>query len=88
MKTILVKHLSWLWNNFEKMLIILFLATFPLNIRKVFPTFYSYPGGEFNEYLTPSLNWSDMIILFLIINITIKKLISQWKGQKENNSLF
>ncbi len=78
MKSIFVKHFSWLWNSAEKILIFLFLATFPFNLRKVFLTPYSYPKGEFNEYMTLSLNWSDILILSLIIIYIIKNTFSQY----------
>ena len=83
MKLILVKHLAWLWNNAEKILIFVFFATFPFNIRKVFLTPYSYLRGEFNEYMTLSLNWSDILILSLIIIYIIKYLFSQYIQPRE-----
>lgn len=76
----------WLWKNAEKILVFVFFATFSLNVRKVFPTFFSYPRGEFNEYMTPSLNWSDVLILTLIIIYIIKYIISQ--GIKLEKTVF
>lgn len=78
MRTILVKHLDYLWNNTEKILIFVFFATFSFNIRKIFLTPLSYPKGDFNEYMTLSLNWSDILILSLIIIYIIKYIISQY----------
>src|SRR3989339_326290 len=84
MKAIFVKHLDSMWNNAERILIFLFLATFPFNLRKVFLTPYSYPKGEFNEYMTLSLNWSDVLILSLIIIYIIKYLFSQYMQPKKD----
>lgn len=79
------KNISWPWNNAEKILVFLFFATFPFNLRKVFLTPYSFPKGEFNEYMTLSLNWSDILILSLIIIYIIKRLISQlYKPNRES----
>lgn len=61
-----------IWKNAEKWLIIIFLATFTLNIRKVFLTPYSYLNGQFNEYMTPSFSWADLLILLIIIVYAIK----------------
>ena len=77
MKAIFVKHFGWLWNNAEKILIFVFFATFAFNLRKVFLSPYSYLNGEFNEYLTMSLSWSDILVLLLIIIYIIKYLFSQ-----------
>ncbi|MDP1845993.1 MAG: O-antigen ligase family protein [Candidatus Moranbacteria bacterium] len=71
---------SWLWQNTEKILIILFLATFTLNIRKVFLTPYSFLNGTFNEYLTMSFSWADALMIATIIIYTIKYIICQSKS--------
>lgn len=67
-----VKQFRLLWNNIEAILIFLFFATFSFNIRKIFLTKYSYLNGEFNEYMTMSFNWSDLLILLLLIIYIIK----------------
>lgn len=71
------QKLAWLWQNGERILIILFLATFALNIRKVFLTPYSFLNGTFNEYMTPSFSWADMLMITVIIIYTIKWLNGQ-----------
>ena len=67
----------WLWQNAEKILIITFLATFTLNVRKVFLTPYSYLNGEFNEYTTSSFSWADLLMILIILIYTIKWLLRQ-----------
>ncbi|TSA46170.1 O-antigen ligase domain-containing protein [bacterium] len=71
---------SWLWQNAEKVLIILFLATFTLNIRKVFLTPYSFLNGTFNEYLTMSFSWADALMIAAILIYTIKYILRQFKS--------
>jgi O-antigen ligase len=75
-------------QNAEKILIILFLAAFSFNIRKVFLTPYSFLDGTFNEYLTPSLGWADFLMLAVIIIYTIKWLYSQFVWDLSDNSLL
>jgi O-antigen ligase len=79
------KKTFWLWNNAEKILVLLFFTTFPFNLRKVFLTPYSFPKGEFNEYLTLSLNWSDVLILSLLFIYTIKRILSQISKPTKKN---
>jgi O-antigen ligase len=67
----------YIWQNAEKWLIILFLATFALNIHKVFLTPLSFLNGTFNEYMTPSYSWADLLMLTVIIIYTIKWFIGQ-----------
>lgn len=78
MKQNLRNNLAWLWENGERILIILFLATFTLNVRKVFLTPLSFLNGYFNEYLTPSFSWADLVMLAVIIMYTIKWLYCQF----------
>jgi len=80
MKANFVKHLRWLWNNIEAILFFLFFTTFAFNIRKVFLTKYSFLGGEFNEYMTPSFSWADLLIILLIIIYITKYLIRQYRN--------
>ncbi|PIV83546.1 MAG: hypothetical protein COZ87_01835 [Candidatus Moranbacteria bacterium CG_4_8_14_3_um_filter_43_15] len=77
MKRSLGNKISWLWQNAEKILIVVFLATFTLNIRKIFLTPYSYLNGEFNEYTTLSFSWADLLMLAVILIYTIKWLLGQ-----------
>ncbi|MDD3487222.1 MAG: O-antigen ligase family protein [Candidatus Moranbacteria bacterium] len=77
------QKLTWLWNNVEKLLIILFFTTFTLNIRKVFLTKYSFLNGGFNEYLTPSFTWADLLILLTIFIYIIKYLYCQFRAYYE-----
>ena len=67
-----------IWQNAENWLIILFLATFALNMRKIFLTPYSFLNGTFNEYTTLSFSWADLLMLAVIIIYTIRWLISQF----------
>jgi len=73
-----MKKLTYIWLNADKILIALLAATFTLNIRKVFLTQYSFLNGTFNEYLTISLSWADILIISIIfiytINITYKQV--------------
>ena len=64
--------ISWLWQNAERILIIVFFATFTFNIRKVFLTPYSFLNGGFNEYTTISLSWADALMIAVILIYTIK----------------
>ena len=68
---------TWLWQNAEKILIVLFFATFTLNIRKVFLTPYSFLNGGFNEYMTMSFSWADLLILTTITVYTTKSILRQ-----------
>lgn len=68
---------SWLWQNAQNLLIILFLATFTLNIRKVFLTPFSFLNGTFNEYMTMSFSWADALMMATILIYTIKYIICQ-----------
>lgn len=77
MKHSLRNKTLWLWENGECLLIILFLATFTLNIRKVFLTPYSYLNGEFNEYTTLSFSWADLLMVSVILIYAIKWLFRQ-----------
>jgi hypothetical protein len=74
------KKISWLWKNAEKILIILFLATFTFNIRKVFLTPYSFLNGSFNEYLTMNISWADVLMIGVLIMYTIKTIVCQYKS--------
>jgi O-antigen ligase len=71
------ENLSWLWRNAEKVLIVTFFLTFTLNIRKVFLTPYSFLNGGFNEYMTMSFSWADLLILTTIFIYTIKYALRQ-----------
>lgn len=87
MNTFLSK-VRYIWQNAENLLIILFLATFTLNIRKVFLTPYSFLNGEFNEYMTLNFSWTDLLMLAVIIIYTIKTLFSQSVNHNTGKSLF
>jgi len=54
-----------------------FFATFAFNIRKVFLTKYSFLNGTYNDFLTPSIRMSDIVILLFIIIYIIKYVFSQ-----------
>lgn len=69
--------LNWFWENAESILIVLFLASFSFNIRKVFLTPYSFLNGEFNEYLTINFSWADFLMITVILIYTTKWLIRQ-----------
>lgn len=86
MKQRLKQKSAWLWQNAEKILIIVFFATFTFNIRKVFLTPYSFLGGEFNEYMTISVSWADALMVGTIIIYNIKLLISQFIERNSANS--
>jgi len=88
MESNFVKHLKWLWNNTEAILFFIFFATFTFNIRKVFLTPYSYLNREFNEYLTISFSWADLLIILLMLIYTIKYIISQYKGYSSSTFLL
>ena len=77
---------NWLWQNAENLLIILFLATFTLNIRKVFLTPYSFLNRTFNEYMTMSFSWADALMIAVIFIYTIKIIMSQSKHSSSNLS--
>jgi hypothetical protein len=68
---------AWLWRNAEKILIVIFFLTFSLNIRKVFLTPYSFLNGGFNEYMTMSIGWADLLMLAAIVIYTTKYILSQ-----------
>lgn len=71
------QKIAWSWQNAEKILVVVFLATFTLNIRKVFLTPYSFFNGGFNDYLTFSLNWADILMIAVILIYTMKWILSQ-----------
>jgi O-antigen ligase len=71
--------LGWLWLNLERLIIVLFFFSFTLNIRKVFLTPYSFLNGGFNEYLTPSFTWSDLLIISVIFIYIIKYIFCQFR---------
>lgn len=81
------QKISWFWQNAERILIVLFLLTFSLNIRKVFLTPYSFLNGGFNEYMTMSFSWADVLMIGTIIIYNIKLLISQFRQGKITNAL-
>jgi len=80
--------LAWLWQNAEKILIVIFFLTFSLNIRKVFLTPYSFLNGGFNEYMTISFGWADLLMIGTITIYNIKLLISQFRQGETGNSLL
>ena len=67
----------WLWQNAEKILIVVFFLTFTFNIRKVFLTPYSFLNGGFNEYMTMSFSWADALMLAIIVIYTTKSILRQ-----------
>ncbi len=71
------RYMRILWENSERILIVLFLLIFPLNLRKVFLTPYSFQKGYFIEYLTSNLSFADIIVLLTIFIFTIKIIIRQ-----------
>src|SRR5665648_405144 len=71
------ENLSWIWQNTEKVLIVAFFLTFTLNIRKVFLTPYSFLNGGFNEYMTMSFSWADLLMLTTILIYTTKSILRQ-----------
>ena len=71
------QKIAWLWQNAEKILIVIFFLTFTLNIRKVFLTPYSFLNGGFNEYMTMSFSWADVLMLAIIVIYTTKLIVSQ-----------
>src|SRR5665648_1217238 len=71
------ENLSWIWQNTEKVLIVAFFLTFTLNIRKVFLTPYSFLNGGFNEYMTMSFSWADLLMLATIVIYTTKSILRQ-----------
>jgi len=79
------QKITWLWQNAERLLIIVFLTSFTFNIRKVFLTPYSFLNGGFNEYTTFSLSWADTLIIAVIIIYTIKYTISQLNKVSNSN---
>lgn len=82
------QKIAWLWQNAEKVLIVTFFLTFTLNIRKVFLTPYSFLNGGFNEYMTMSFSWADVLMIGIIVIYNIKLLISQIRKQVSKNSLL
>ena len=85
MKQSLRNNLAWIWENGELILIIIFLATFGLNVRKVFLTPYSFLNGYFNEYLTSSFGWADLLMVTVIIIYTTKWLYCQFVQVHSSN---
>jgi O-antigen ligase len=77
MENSFTRKTNWLWQNAEKILIIIFLLTFSFNIRKFFLTPYSFLNGTFNEYLTINLSWADGLMIAIIIIFTIKSVYTQ-----------
>jgi O-antigen ligase len=71
------KNMRWLWQNAERILIIVFFLTFSFNIRKVFLTPFSFLNGGFNEYMTMSFSWADLLMLAIIVIYTIKSVYCQ-----------
>jgi len=69
--------LAWLWQNTEKVLIVVFFLTFTFNIRKVFLTPFSFLNGGFNEYTTIFISWADILMIAVILSYTIKWLSGQ-----------
>ena len=84
----LKQNITWLWQNAEKILIVIFFLTFTLNIRKVFLTPYSFLNGGFNEYTTMSFSWADLLMIGIIIIYNIKLLISQFRQAEAAHSLL
>jgi O-antigen ligase len=78
--------LQHIGQNIENWLIILFMATFTLNIRKVFLTPFSFLNGTFNEYMTYSFSWADLLMLAVIIIYTIKLIHSQLIIRRYHNT--
>jgi len=85
MRNSFTKNLIWFWENAEKLLVVLFLATFSLNIRKVFLTKHSFLNGEFNEYTTPSFSLADLLMLTTILIFATKWLFRQFIRRPEKN---
>lgn len=85
MRNSFTKHIKFLWSNAEEILIILLFATFAFNIRKIFLTKYSFLSGTYNDYLTPSIRLSDIVIILTIIIFTIKYIISQYRSRKTSS---
>ncbi|MFH0930296.1 MAG: O-antigen ligase family protein [Candidatus Moraniibacteriota bacterium] len=71
------ENIAWFWQNAERILIVTFFLTFTLNIRKVFLTPHSFLNGEFNEYMTMSFSWADLLMITTILIYTIKYISSQ-----------
>lgn len=71
------QRMAWLWQDAEKVLIVIFFLTFTLNIRKVFLTPFSFLNGGFNEYTTISVSWADLLMLAIIVIYTTKSIVSQ-----------
>ncbi len=82
------QKISWLWENAERVIIILFLATFSFNIRKVFLTPHSFLNGEFNEYTTLSISWADCLMIAAILIYITKTLYRQIELPLADNSLL
>jgi len=82
------QKIAWLWRNAERILAVVFFLTFSLNIRKVFLTPYSFLNGGFNEYMTMSFSWADLLMIGTIIIYNIKLLISQFKQAETSNPLL
>jgi hypothetical protein len=77
MRNSFTKKIRSLLEKAGVILIMLFFVTFPFNIRKVFPVKYSFLKGTYNDFLTPSIRISD-IIIFLFIIFTIINFICQY----------
>jgi len=71
------QKIAWLWRNAEKVLLVTFFLTFTFNIRKVFLTPYSFLNGGYNEYMTMSFSWADLLILATIVIYTTKSILRQ-----------
>jgi O-antigen ligase len=82
------QKIVWLWQNAERILIIVFFLTFSFNIRKVFLTPYSFLNGGFNEYMTMSFSWTDLLMIGTIIIYNIKLIIGQFRQERVANSLL
>jgi len=85
------QKLVWLWQNAERILIVLFFLTFSLNIRKVILTPFSFLKGGFNEYMTPSFSWADLLMLAIIaiytINIILRQVINPYYARSGHRKI-
>ena len=71
------QKLEWLWQNAERILIVVFFLTVSFNIRKVFLTPFSFLNGGFNEYTTIAFSWADLLMLAIIVIYTTKLIFRQ-----------
>jgi hypothetical protein len=62
----------------EEILIVLFVAILACSYRKIFLTKLYFHNGTYNGFLNPSIIVSDIVIFFILFNITIKYLLSQY----------